>query len=367
MNIESIQTYPLYHQIQEPYGDANGYKSYRSCFLICIRTVDGVEGWGECMDWHPYLEQSFQERIIPYLIGKKTTDRSQLVSTVRNWHHRAATGVSMALTEILARQAGIHICDLWGGIQHRQIPVYASFQSYTDRSDWIQHSLTQVERSLSAGYSRVKVKIGGRPLQEDMKHIEGVMQLTEGKVGLAVDANQSYDVSTALSWNRVFSKGDHWLWFEEPIPLDELSSYQLFRSRCYLPVAGGENLTGPTKFAPLIRQGALDIFQPDVAHSGGIGFYQDTIKMARHFGFRVSPHTYDGFLTRLYTLFCQACLSPWSKMAEESLEPVEWDVMENPFSTLISVQPKNGEVMIPEGIGTGVEWDREKLESFRLV
>ncbi|SDC71760.1 D-galactarolactone cycloisomerase [Melghirimyces thermohalophilus] len=42
MQVSHIETFPLFYQLPEPYGDANGYKTYRSCYLLCIRTQSGI-------------------------------------------------------------------------------------------------------------------------------------------------------------------------------------------------------------------------------------------------------------------------------------------------------------------------------------
>jgi D-galactarolactone cycloisomerase len=366
MIIQQIETYPLFFRLQEPYGDANGYKHYRTCYLFRIRTQSGVDGWGECIDWLPTLEQGFRNRIIPFLIGKKITDRSKLVATIQKWHGRIAAGVSMALTEILAKQAGLHVCDLWGGARRKKIPVYASFQSYSNRHDWIRHSLRQVEKAVSDGFRQIKVKVGGKRFEEDTRHISSLLGMLEGEASVALDANQSYDPATALKWNRLFEEAKtDWLWFEEPIPTNDSAAYSHLRPLLKIPVAGGENLREPRQFLSFLQAESLDIIQPDPMHLGGIDPFRDTLQLARYKGGRVSPHTYDGILSGLYAIFAQSCLPDWSKMEGESIEPVEWDWMENPFHSLLPIEPVQGVVIVPKGIGIGIEWDEKQLEAFR--
>lgn len=110
MRIEKVDTFPLFHRLSSPYGDANGLKSYRTCYLIRITTASGLSGWGECADWLPALDAGFKKRIIPYLIGKEAGNRT------------AAAAVSMALTDITAKKAGLSVCELWGGKLREQIP-----------------------------------------------------------------------------------------------------------------------------------------------------------------------------------------------------------------------------------------------------
>jgi D-galactarolactone cycloisomerase len=365
VQIERIESYPLFHRLKRPYGDANGYKKYRTSYLIRIVTSSGVDGWGEMVDWLPTLHKGFEERIKPYLLGKQATQRLQLVDVVGKWHQRAAAGVSMALTEIVAKQAGLSICDLWGGAFHQTIPVYASFQSYWEEPDWQRRSLTMVEKQAEAGFQRMKVKIGGRAVREDQAHIELLLTSLPPTVQFALDANQSYDLPTARYWDKLFSRHDRWMWMEEPMPMERVLDYEKLRQSLSIPLAGGENLIGCTQFLPLMKRGAVDIIQPDPMHSEGIDGYRANLQLAREFGLRASPHVFDGSLSRLYALFAQACLPKWNKMAADPIEPVEWDVMENPFTDLFGLKPKNGEITIPKGPGIGVEPDWDIIHATR--
>ncbi|UFJ41945.1 mandelate racemase/muconate lactonizing enzyme family protein [Brevibacillus humidisoli] len=365
MEIERIELYPLLHVLARPYGDANGYKKYRTCFLFRIITRSGLDGWGECIDWLPTLMLGFEQRIIPFLIGKQATNRLQLVKIINKWHQRAAAGVSMALTEILAKKAAVSISELWGGRQHQTIPVYASFQSYTDAADWKNISLQRIEQAVSDGFRHLKVKIGGRTIREDQDHIIELQKFYQDTVQLALDANQSYDAAAAFQWERLFREWPNLMWLEEPLPMDRWADYKLLRTTLSVPLAGGENLKNARQFLPLLMEGALDMIQPDTMHHDGLDSYRDSLQLARQFGVRASSHAFDGALSRLYAIFAQACLPPWSKMEESGIEPVEWDVMENPFTRLFSLRPVKGAVQVPDGIGLGVEVDQEMLKAFR--
>lgn len=87
--------------------------------------------------------------------------------------------------------------------------------------------------------------------------------------------------------------------------------------------------------------------------------------MSRIWGLRASSHAFDGALSRLYAIFAQACLPPWSKMDQQDIEPVEWDAMENPFTSITQIEPSAGAVTIPSGPGIGVEVDMQILEKYR--
>lgn len=364
MLIRRIETFPLYYPIPQPYGDANGIKSYRSAFFIRITTDDGIQGWGECEDWLPTLQKGFEDRIIPYLIGKNANDRTQIVRKIAKWHARSASAVSMALTEIFAKSSGKSICELWGGKQRDMVPLYASFQSYSERSDWVKHSLHLIEEALDSGFSSIKVKIGGKTLEEDRKHILEVQAILREKGQLAVDANGSYDYATAIRLIPLLEQWSNLLWLEEPLPIEQTQNYNLLRQRMPLPIAGGEDMKLAADFLPLLTGQALDIVTPDLLHLKGMDEYWGTLNLACHFGTRISPHAYDGALSRLYAILAQACLVSWCKMKPDTIDPVEWDVMDNPFTQLLPLKPVNGEVTVPDGLGIGIELDVERMNAY---
>lgn len=365
MRIQQIETFPLFYRLARPYGDANGPKMYRTSYIIRLTTNTGVTGWGECADWLPTLHSGFHERIIPFVIGKAVAERGTWLRTIRNWHSRAAAAVSMACTEIMAQACGLSVCDLWGVKYRNRVPVYASFQSYSEEADWKQRSLQQVEKALNDGFDKIKLKIGGKSVAEDQQHVREVQRLLSSGIGLALDANQSYDAAAALQWQPLLQSWSNLMWLEEPLPVAQAEEYALLRQRIAVPLAGGENLASATAFLPLLTRQALDIITPDPLHMAGIDEYRHTVSMARTFGMRAAPHAYDGALSRLYAMFAQACIEPWTKMDTDSIEPVEWDVMDNPFTRLVPLRPENGAVTLPEGTGIGVQLDQELLAFYQ--
>lgn len=365
MNIVIIETYPLLYKLNQPYGDANGYKKYRSLYLIRVITASGIEGWGECADDLHMLEAGFHSRIIPYLIGKSAWQRNEITETVAKWHQRAAAAVSMALTEIAAKAAGIHLCDLWGGRRRDVVPVYASLQSYTASDRWRELSLKHVEDALRQGFSLIKVKIGGRTFCEDKQHIVDIQAAFGSRMRLILDCNQSYDAAQTRKWCSLFPYWENIEWLEEPIAFHLTEEYRLLRQIMNVPIAGGENVTGASGWLPLLRNRALEILQPDPMHHPSLDAYRESLSLARQYGFRVSPHCYDGALSRVYAIFAQACLAPWSKMDGAMIEPVEWDVMDNPFTRLFALEPLQGKVSLPDGAGLGIELDMERIQAYR--
>ena len=365
MRIVKVDTYPLLYPLQRPYGDANGYKKYRSSYLIRVETAAGIDGWGECVDYLPTLHTGLHERIVPFLIGQSALNRNEIVEVTGKWHQRLAAALCMALTEIAAKDAGLHLCEYWGGRRRAEVPLYASFQSYSESDNWVERSVELVGQAMDSGFTMAKLKIGGRSYCEDKRHIVEIQANYSDKLRIILDGNQSYDTAFTQKWRQLFQHWDNLLWLEEPIPFHLMEEYRLLRTVMGVPIAGGENMQGASDFLPILQSRAFDLLQPDPMHHTSIDAYRESLSLARQFGFRVSPHCYDGGLARLYSICAQACLPPWSKMNGEEIEPVEWDVMDNPFTQLFPLTIRQGMVTVPTGRGIGVQPNHELIEKYR--
>src|SRR5262245_41977888 len=60
----------------------------------------------------------------------------------------------------------------------------------------------EMRRHLDAGYTMVKMKVGGLPLVEDCRRIEAVLEALRGKARLAVDANGKFARDEALAYAK---------------------------------------------------------------------------------------------------------------------------------------------------------------------
>jgi L-alanine-DL-glutamate epimerase-like enolase superfamily enzyme len=145
----------------------------------------------------------------------------------------------------------------------------------------------EMRRHLDAGYTMVKMKVGGLPLAEDLHRVEAVKAILPGNAQLAVDANSKFDRGQALAYAKAL--GPFQLrWFEEPCdPLDFALLAEIV-SHYDPPLSTGENLFSTQDVENLIRFGGLhpdrnDVIQVDPPQSYGIVQYARTIDMlARH-------------------------------------------------------------------------------------
>jgi L-alanine-DL-glutamate epimerase-like enolase superfamily enzyme len=142
---------------------------------------------------------------------------------------------------------------------------------------------------LDAGYTMVKMKVGGLPLGEDLRRLEAVLEVVGSGEHLAVDANCKFDRGDALRYAKALASFNL-RWFEEPC--DPLN-FALFAELAKIykqPLATGENLFSTQDVENLVRFGGLragqDVIQIDPPQAYGIGQYAKTVEMLVSQGWR---------------------------------------------------------------------------------
>jgi L-alanine-DL-glutamate epimerase-like enolase superfamily enzyme len=144
----------------------------------------------------------------------------------------------------------------------------------------------EMRRHLDAGYTMVKMKVGGMPLDEDVRRLEAVLQVIGSGERLAVDANGKFERDEALAYARALAPFKL-RWFEEPChPLD-FALYAELASVYAPPLATGENLYSTQDVENLSRFGGFraghDIIQVDPPQAYGIATYARTLeRLAAH-------------------------------------------------------------------------------------
>ncbi len=135
---------------------------------------------------------------------------------------------------------------------------------------------------LDAGYTMVKMKVGGLTLAEDCRRIEAVLEALAGRASLAVDANGKFERAEALAYAKAL-RPFGLKWFEEPChPLDYALHAEI--AAAYdAPLATGENLYSTQDVENLVRFGGLragrDFIQVDPPQAYGIAQYGNTVAM----------------------------------------------------------------------------------------
>ncbi|HUC51340.1 MAG TPA: enolase C-terminal domain-like protein [Xanthobacteraceae bacterium] len=145
----------------------------------------------------------------------------------------------------------------------------------------------EMKGHLDAGYTMVKMKVGGMPLKDDLFRVEAVKSILPQGGQLAVDANSKFLRDDALAYAEGL-KPFALRWFEEPCDPLDFALLAEIASVYDAPLSTGENLFSTQDVENLVRFGGLrpqrhDVIQVDPPQAYGIVQYARTLDMlARH-------------------------------------------------------------------------------------
>jgi L-alanine-DL-glutamate epimerase-like enolase superfamily enzyme len=153
---------------------------------------------------------------------------------------------------------------------------YAPGQTVKDLQD-------EMRRHLDAGYTMVKMKVGGLPLAEDVRRVEAVKTILPAHTQLAVDANAKFGREEAFAYAKALAPF-RLRWFEEPCDPLDFALLAEIAARYEPPLATGENLFSTQDVENLVRFGGLqpdrsDVIQVDPPQAYGIAQYARTVAM----------------------------------------------------------------------------------------
>jgi L-alanine-DL-glutamate epimerase-like enolase superfamily enzyme len=145
----------------------------------------------------------------------------------------------------------------------------------------------EMRRHMDAGYTMLKMKVGGLPLADDMKRVEAVKSILPSGVQLAVDANCKFGRDEAIAYARALAPFGL-RWFEEPCdPLDYRTLAEVGAAYGGA-ISTGENLFSTQDVENLVLFGGMkadrnDVIQIDPPQAYGLAQYARTLDMlARH-------------------------------------------------------------------------------------
>ena len=263
---------------------------------VDVDCSDGVTGTG--FSWTPTIGAAAVRALIDtdiasFVVGRTADARSVWPELWRHLHEAggagvttiAMAGVDLALWDAAGRRASLGLADQLGRIRGT-VGVYGSGVNLHYSLDEL---VAQAERWVVAGYDAVKIKVGKPDLAEDVDRVAAVREVLGPRRQLMIDANQRWDVGTAITALAALERFDlHWI--EEPLRSDDTLGYLELRGSIGVPVAMGENVHTVHRFRELAALGAADILQPNVVRVGGITPFLEIAELVDAADLVLAPH-----------------------------------------------------------------------------
>ncbi len=283
--------------------------------LVRVRTDDGVVGIGEGHGPGMVVSTSAGKRaagaalavrdlMAPLLKGKDPLDNERrweemfALTYRKGWRQggysreqimTATAAVDMALWDIRGKYAKLPVYKLMGGYRN-QVPAYVTGGYYRDGKT-VQELQEECRAFVSWGFKGIKIKIAGVSVEEDVKRVEAVRKAIGPNVDLMLDANEGYDVPTAIRAGRAYEQFGI-RWYEEPVHwYDCVEGLKKVSDSVRIPIASGE--TNPlTRWAArdLALRGGITLMQFDSTKTAGPTEWLRIAGMCAALNIRMAPH-----------------------------------------------------------------------------
>ncbi len=340
--------------------------------LVRIRTDEGIDGIGECSPMKsPVVLAHLRHALIPLVLGRDPFDVHAIVEDMFTRLYKlagqglamAASGIEIALWDVIGNKLGVPIYKLLGGACRKKIKMYASSM----RRDISPEEEASRMKDLvdKYGFTAVKVRIGSRygfDRDEVPGRSEAVVKEVRSALGddvdIMVDANSCYSAPRAIQIGRSLERYNIFH-FEEPCPFLDLDSTAKVARALDVPVAGGEQDWDLFRFREMLAREAVDIVQPDPIKAGGLSVCRKIAAIAEAYGAVCTPHQTQP-LGQVATLHFVASTPNCRYTQEYNIEPQPW--RERMFVRPLEV--RDGCLEVPEEPGLGVELSPEVLNLF---
>ena len=350
---------------------------YRTNWVfVKVETDEGISGVGEgTLEYKEKALLGAIEHIRSALVGKDPRQIEKHYHDIyRDAYWRggavlmsALSAVETALWDILGKSLGVPVYQLLGGKVNDDCRIYVNgwFAGAKEPEEFAEKAKKAVERGVTAlkwdPFGKSYLQISNQDLARALRCIAAVREAVGNQVDLLIEGHGRFDVPTGIRIARELEPF-HPMWFEEPVPPNNLEALQAVREKSPVPIAAGERLYTRFDYNDLFRTRAADYIQPDVSHAGGILELKKIAAAAEAHYIPFAPHNPSGPIANAATLQLAACCPNFC-----ILEIMYSDVAYRKYVTDESLTYKDGRIQIGDKPGLGITLNEEECRKHPYV
>ncbi len=331
--------------------------------------------------------------LLPMIIGMDPLDHEAIWNKIYNeifWSQNGGpviyggmSAIDLALWDIRGKYFNVPVYKLLGGKVNTQLRTYASqlqfyWGNWQEKSNgWAsmgkpEEFAENALRAVKDGYTALKfdlmqtdeegncfgfIRVGGLQEPKVLNMIEARMAAIREAVGpdidILIESHGQTDTAAAVQIAKRIEKYNPFAFEEPSYPSGEITDS--IARKTNLPIAHGERLYNRWQFIPMLKNGSIQLAQPDLGTCGGITEGKKICDMAQAFDCGVQLHICASNLSVAPALQLEAVL-PNFTIHEHHVLFLQPD---NIKLAKYDYQPKNGYYEIPEIPGLGNEWSDE--------
>lgn len=356
----------------------------RYWILVKVATDNGITGWGECYasSVGPEAMRSVITDVFERHMQGENPENIELMfrrAYSAGFTQRpdltvigAFAGLEIACWDILGKARERPVWALIGGRMNERIRAYTYIYPLAHQdvdAFWTSPELA-AEAALDCvdrGFTAIKfdpagpytIRGGHMPAMSDISisaaFCKAIREAVGDRADLLFGTHGQFMTGGAIRLAKAIEPYSP-LWYEEPIPPDNIAEMAKVAAATSIPVATGERLTTKAEFAQVLRMGAANILQPALGRSGGIWETKKIAAMAEVYNAQMAPHLYAGPVEWAANIHLAASI-PNILMCE---------TIESPYhSALIKggIKVEDGFISPPETPGLGIEIDEDLARS----
>lgn len=336
--------------------------------LVIVRLTrsDGICGIGEAttigglsygVESPEAISSAITHYLTPLLLGQPADNLNALTARMNSaikGNTFAKSAIETALLDAQGKALGLPVSALLGGALQTSLPVLWTLASGDTAKD-----IAEGEKLLAEGRHRAfKLKIGARELATDLRHTRAIVEALGDRASIRVDVNQAWDAATGAKGCRELAAMGVDL-IEQPVSAHDNAALVRLSQHIETAILADEAVATAYDGYQLAQQGFTGAYALKIAKAGGPNSVLALARVAQAAGIGL----YGGTMLE-GTVGTVASLHAWSTL------PLQWgtemfgplllidDIVRVPFSFA------DGEVVLPQTAGLGVELDEDKLRFY---
>ncbi len=341
--------------------------------FLKIETDEAITGWGEpVIEGKALTVKAAVGELMECILGKDPMNIEDHWNVMyRSGFYRggpilmsAIAGIDQALWDIKGKFFNAPVHQLMGGKCRDSIKVYSWIGG--DRPSDVGSAAKEM---VQKGFTAVKMNA-----TEELQYVDSHEKIDQAvqrvaavreAVGISIDIGVDFHGRVHKPMAKILAKElepFHPMFIEEPVLPEHNDALRDIANHINIPIATGERMYSRWQFKNILKDGYVDIIQPDLSHAGGITECKKIFSMAEAFDVAVAPHCPLG------PIALAACLQVDATCHNAFIQEQSLGIHYNQGSDLLDyLRNKNvfnysgGYVKIPGGAGLGIEIDEEHL------
>jgi galactonate dehydratase len=260
-----------------------GLKTHRVQHKVYVEllTNQQITGWGEVSALVPAAAEALAQAMFEMLDGENPTRIEHLWQKLYRAHRdmrggpfmcHTIAGIDMALWDITGKLWGVPVYRLLGGPCREKVRVYPTSKAHKAPPGGVYtHSLNP----------------------PDIDKMVGMIKQARDKVGpdgtVMFDAHCAVPPAALIQLAAAIKPYDV-LFIEEVAVPGNIEVFKRLKEAISIPLATGERDRTIWEMLPYLHERAIDVLQPDVAHTGGITQMKKIAVLAEAYSVPLAPH-----------------------------------------------------------------------------